>query len=74
MSTTRRDFLTNMALGTAAVSAAAGPAAFGDDQAAPTRGGVHSVAKEHPYIFIDGCMQMWHDADFASAHRHGVTA
>jgi membrane dipeptidase len=30
--------------------------------------------RDHPYIFIDACMQMWPDADFARAHRHGVTA
>jgi membrane dipeptidase len=38
-------------------------------------GGVHSTLdRDHPYIFIDSCMQIWPDADFASAHRHGVTA
>jgi membrane dipeptidase len=37
--------------------------------------GFHPVLEEdHPYIFIDSCMQAWPDADFASAHRHGVTA
>lgn len=29
---------------------------------------------EQPYIFVDSCMQVWPDADFANAHRHGVTA
>jgi membrane dipeptidase len=34
----------------------------------------HSVLEEdHPWIFIDACMQMWPDADFHLAHRHGVT-
>jgi membrane dipeptidase len=28
----------------------------------------------NPYLFIDACMQAWPDADFANAHRHGVTA
>lgn len=45
--------------------------------AATTRvhGGFHStLEQDHPYIFIDSCMQMWPDADFANAHRHGVTA
>ena len=38
-------------------------------------GGFHSLlAKDHPYIFVDSCMQIWPDADFAQAHRHGVTA
>jgi membrane dipeptidase len=38
-------------------------------------GGFHSVLdKDHPYIFIDTTMQIWPDADFQKAHRHGVTA
>jgi len=38
-------------------------------------GGFHSIlAEEHPYTFIDSTMQIWPDADFANAHRHGVTA
>lgn len=38
-------------------------------------GGFHSVLeRDHPYLFIDSCMQIWPDADFANAHRHGVTA
>ncbi len=37
-------------------------------------GGFHSVLEtDHPYIFLDSCMQMWPDADLASAHKHGVT-
>lgn len=37
--------------------------------------GFHPILEEdHPYIFIDSCMQAWPDADFANAHRHGVTA
>jgi len=36
-------------------------------------GGFHSILeRDHPYIFVDSCMQIWPDADFASAHRHGV--
>jgi membrane dipeptidase len=43
--------------------------------AARVHGGFHSILEtDHPYIFIDSCMQIWPDADFASAHRHGVTA
>jgi len=43
--------------------------------AARAHGGVHSVLEEdQPCIFIDSCMQMWPDADFPNAHRHGVTA
>lgn len=37
-------------------------------------GGFHRVLeRDHPCIFIDACMQIWPDADFANAHRHGVT-
>lgn len=36
--------------------------------------GFHPILEEdHPYIFIDSCMQAWPDADFANAHRHGAT-
>ena len=38
-------------------------------------GGFHSMIEtDHPYIFLDSCMQIWPDADFDAAHRHGVTA
>lgn len=38
-------------------------------------GGFHSILEtDHPYVFIDSCMQIWPDADFKNAHRHGVTA
>jgi microsomal dipeptidase-like Zn-dependent dipeptidase len=37
--------------------------------------GIHPILqKDHPYIFIDSCMQIWPDAEFRNAHRHGVTA
>jgi membrane dipeptidase len=37
--------------------------------------GIHPVLEsDHPYIFIDSCMQIWPDAQFQDAHRHGVTA
>jgi membrane dipeptidase len=37
--------------------------------------GRHPVLDEdHPYVFIDSCMQIWPDAEFEKAHRHGVTA
>ena len=37
--------------------------------------GYHPILeRDHPYIFIDSCMQAWPDADYANAHRHGVTA
>lgn len=40
----------------------------------PAQGGFHPTLEEdHPHIFIDACMQSWPDADYANAHRHGVT-
>lgn len=43
--------------------------------AARPHGGFHSVLEhDHPYLFIDSCMQWWPDADAARAHLHGVTA
>lgn len=39
----------------------------------PLEKGWHSPAS-HPYIFIDGCMQIWPDADFATLKDCGVTA
>ena len=39
------------------------------------RGGFHSILEtDHPYTFIDATNQIWPDADFANAHRHGATA
>ncbi|HEX5504037.1 MAG TPA: membrane dipeptidase [Thermomicrobiales bacterium] len=32
------------------------------------------LEREQPYLFVDSCMQIWPDADFANAHRHGVAA
>jgi membrane dipeptidase len=46
-----------------------------DRASARPHGGFHSrVAADHPYIFVDSCMQIWPDADFGAAHQHGVTA
>ena len=43
--------------------------------AARVHGGFHSaIDVDHPDLFIDSCMQIWPDADFATAHRHGVAA
>jgi membrane dipeptidase len=30
--------------------------------------------EDMPYLFVDACMQAWPDADYANAHRHGVSA
>jgi membrane dipeptidase len=40
----------------------------------PNKGFHPELESDHPYIFIDACMQAWPDADFAIAHKHGVTA
>lgn len=39
----------------------------------PLEKGWHSRASQ-PHIFIDGCMQIWPDANFATLKDHGVTA
>lgn len=37
--------------------------------------GFHPILEdEHPYTFVDLCMQGWPDADYGNAHRHGATA
>lgn len=37
--------------------------------------GFHPLLEDDfPYVFVDSCMQAWPDADYAVAHRHGVTA
>jgi membrane dipeptidase len=37
--------------------------------------GIHPIlAVDHPFVFIDSCMQAWPDADYENAHRHGATA
>ena len=40
----------------------------------PNKGFHPLLDADHPYVFIDSCMQIWPDADFPIAHRHGVTA
>jgi membrane dipeptidase len=90
MTTNRRDFLANLTLaGIGTPVIAGGVAALARDTRSEshpqnalsqerqqgTPGGVHSVLEQdHPYIYIDTCMQIWPDADLAVAHRHGVTA
>jgi membrane dipeptidase len=38
-------------------------------------GGEHSVLdRDHGYVVVDACMQIWPDARFDLVHRHGVTA
>lgn len=37
----------------------------------PNRGFHPLISADQPYVFVDGCMQIWPDADLANAHRHG---
>src|SRR5688500_3286387 len=39
----------------------------------PNKGFHPFLERENPYLFVDACMQGWPDADYANAHRHGVT-
>jgi membrane dipeptidase len=73
----RRDFL-KMA-GTAAI----GSTAFAGNTIQKTsesfdplnEKGIHPILeKDHPYTFIDSCMQIWPDAQFQDAHRYGATS
>jgi len=77
MSPSRRDFLKNAAAvgvaGPAIGSGAAGPSLTPHECASGKM--THSILeRDHPWIYIDSCMQMWPDGDFHLAHRHGVTA
>ncbi|UCG87395.1 MAG: membrane dipeptidase [Gemmatimonadota bacterium] len=88
MTTNRRDFLTKLSLAGVGIPALAsgtnaGRGALTESPRSATEpstpqqraGGTHSVLEQdHPYIYIDSCMQIWPDADLAIAHRHGVTA
>lgn len=48
---------------------------FSTQQIANANKGFHpTIEQDHPYIFIDSCMQIWPDADFSVANQHGVTA
>jgi membrane dipeptidase len=77
MAIKRRDFL-KMA-GTAALGSTASMGYAG--QKSPksfdplNEKGIHPIMeKDHPFIFIDSCMQIWPDARFQDAHRYGVTS
>ena len=37
----------------------------------PNRGFHPVLEREQPYVFVDGCVQIWADADLPNAHRHG---
>jgi membrane dipeptidase len=80
----RREFLKGAAV--AGVGASLGAASASPHPAAEPGGAplpqetshgksVHTVLeRDPPFLYVDPCMQMWPDADFHLAHRHGVTA
>ena len=83
--TSRRDFIAGMSLAgvsTPAIANAerilAGETRSGSSspsQQSERLPGRHSVLdSDHPYIFVDTCMQIWPDAQLDVAHRHGVSA
>ena len=75
--TSRRDFLAGMTFGGVGSPVFTGAEMDrGDTKQQTDRGpGIHSVLdRDHRYIFIDSCMQIWPDAQLEIAHRHGVTA
>jgi membrane dipeptidase len=39
----------------------------------PNRGFHPLLDQDPPHTFVDGCMQIWPDADLANAHRHGCS-
>jgi membrane dipeptidase len=47
--------------------------AIADPVLRPNKGFHPFLERENPYLVIDACMQGWPDADYANAHRHGVT-
>src|SRR5215216_4986880 len=49
-------------------------ASVGDPLDRPNKGFHPLLDEPLPYLFVDACMQAWRDADYANAHRHGVTA
>jgi len=77
MTMKRRDFIRISGMATLGSATQAGQAfqAAKSGQVSEEEKGRHPILeKDLPYIFIDSCMQIWPDADFDNAHRHGVTA
>lgn len=77
MKVKRRDFL--KIAGTAVMGStplAGFPAQTPADRFDPlNEKGIHPILeKDHPYIFVDSCMQIWPDAQFQDAHRYGATS
>ncbi len=85
MNMPRRDFLMSAAMAgvggsalagatTRTLSGSKGPPVVQERPQQPHGKATHSILdRDHPYIFVDSCMQMWPDADFDVAHRHGVS-
>ena len=77
MPPSRRDFLKGAAVAVSVPAFRDGPSlktTAALPQACDAGKAVHSILEEdHPYIYVDSCMQMWPDGDFHLAHRHGVT-
>jgi membrane dipeptidase len=72
----RREFLVMAGITAAGSASLVGyPSQRSEDRFDPlNEKGIHPVLeKDHPYIFIDSCMQIWPDAQFHDAHRYGVT-
>lgn len=75
----RRDFIKTAgiaAVGSAGATALAGirPQKQTSDFDPLNEKGIHPILeKDHPYIFVDSCMQAWPDSQFEKAHLHGVT-
>ena len=84
MSIRRREFLKGAAVAGVGASLGAAPAAARGissptatlpSQETTYGKSVHTVLDgDPPFIYVDPCMQIWPDADFHLAHRHGVTA
>ncbi len=84
MSVLRRDFLKGAAVAgvgaTLGASGGSGPEVRAGHRASTPQAtshgkSVHTVLeRDPPFIYVDPCMQIWPDADFHLAHRHGVTA
>ena len=80
MGMTRRNFVRWAGIGAAATAAGATAEPGKPDPQAAAGGlsreerGIHPVLeRDHPYLFIDSCMQIWPDARFEEAHRYGAT-
>jgi membrane dipeptidase len=77
MNIKRRDFIRISGIAAVGSGARAGypPQVLKPAEVPHPKKGIHPILqKDHPYIFVDSCMQIWPDAPLENAHRHGVTA